>query len=176
MPPRHLHVIGVSAGSVTGWYRATVPRASIFGDEQPGFIDCTWGEVSGPEPKQAMELARLVRGIQGLDYNIGPALALEDFDGQDGWDAEDLLQVRIGAMLDMLNHQKPMLGDSVIVRQSYELAEEVTDATLRKLKMYFPKYEHISDAARQALTVLRRARADEDFAELLWPYRAWVDD
>jgi hypothetical protein len=175
MPPKHLHVIGVSAGSVTGWYLITVPRASIFGDDKAEFLDRTWGEFAGPEPSQAVGIARLTRGIQGLDYKVGPGLILEDFDGDGGWDAEDMIQVRIGAMLDMLGHQN-MLGDAVLVRQSYELAEEVTDKDLRRFGMYFPKYEHISDAARQALMALRRARNDDDFVELLWPYRAWIDD
>jgi hypothetical protein len=176
MPPSHLHVIGVSAGSVTGWYRVTVPRTCIFGDETAAFLDFSWGEITGPEPKQAMEIARTTRGIQSMDYMVGPGLILEDFDGEGGWDAEDMIQLKIGAMLDLLKHQG-LLDDAVIARQSYNLAdEEVTDAALRKLHMYFPDHEHITDAARQAMTALRRARADEDFAELLWPYRAWVDD
>jgi hypothetical protein len=174
MPPAHLHVIGLSAGSVSGYCALTVPRDSIFGYARPEFITRRAGEFHGPETKQAIEFARLVRAIQGLDYQVGPAVIVEDADDGE-LDAEDLIQFRIGAMLTLLREQK-QLGDASILFQSNELAcDGINEKKLRRLGLLYNK-DYVNDAVMQALTALRRARDDFEFAKSLWPYRAGIDD
>jgi hypothetical protein len=46
---------------------------------------------------------------------------------------------------------------------------------LRRLGLLYNK-DYVNDAVMQALTALRRARDDFEFAKSLWPYRAGIDD
>jgi hypothetical protein len=174
MVAKHLHVIGVDPGGSTGWARLTIPRACVFGDElePPEIIERDYGEFHGAEPEQAIALARYVRATQSLDYKIGPALVVEAWDIDPKFrstDPETLSPVRLGAMLLLLQHQD-LLGDSTLTFQGRALAKStMTDERLHKLHLYVAS-DHIRDAHRHALTALRRARENEEFAGKLWPY------
>jgi hypothetical protein len=170
MPPAHLHVIGLSLGSVSGYCAVTVPRNSIFGYARSQITDRRAGEFRGPSANQAVEIARLVRGIQSLDYMVGPAIAIEE-SYSDELDTEDLIQLRIGSMLVLLKHQG-QLGDAKLIFQP--IALEMDDRKLRRLGLLYNK-DYVNDAAVQALTALSRARNNFEFARSLWPYRAGAD-
>jgi len=175
MPPSHLHVLGLSLGTVTGWFRITVPRASIFGDERPKFLTLVYDEIDGTESEQVVKIARLAREIEGLDYKIGPAIIIEDFDPVEVDELDDLYRFRIGAMLDFVKEQTNLLSFAQLYHQNWEIASDIDDKVLRRHGMWTPE-EHIRAAARQGMMILRRARRDEDLAAILWPYMAWVDD
>ena len=64
-------------GETTGWYLVTVSRFSIFFDDPPEILEYDWGQFDGVDVKQAMELARLAREVQSLDYKVGPALVCD---------------------------------------------------------------------------------------------------
>jgi hypothetical protein len=74
-------------------------------------------------------------------------------------------------MLHLLKHQK-QIGDSTLTFQPMDIAfsEVTTEARMKKLGLFINGRDEINDAARHAITALRRAREDLDFAKSLWPY------
>jgi hypothetical protein len=164
--------MGIDPGGTTGWYVITVDRKCIFGDEPRKIIEVDYGEFTGDEAYQAVELARLAGEIQSLDYKYGPALIVEAWDQDPRFkstDPETLSPVRIGAMLALLKYQKRM-GDSTLHFQSRALAfGTATDERLRKWKLWVAGSEHIRAASRHAIVALRRARENPEFARALWP-------
>src|SRR5215472_9629566 len=173
MVSKNLHVLGIDPGGTTGWYNITVPRDCIFGNAQAIFVEHDWGEFTGPEAQQAIEIARLAREIQSLDYLTGPAIMCEAWDQDPTFhntDSEPLSPVRIGAMLTLLKEQK-LLGDSTLHFQSRALAfGTVTDERLKRWGLWVKGSDHVRAALRHALTGLRRARENPEFARELWLY------
>lgn len=172
MPPRHLNIMGLDYGGTTGWGLLVIPRESIFGDEPPEILEWDYGEFQGDEPSQAVNIARLIREVQGLDYPNGPAVIGEAWDIDTRFkstDQETLSPVRLGAMLMLLQHQK-LLGDATLHFQPRSLAKSTaTDTRLKRWGLYVPGSDHQRDAIRHAITGLRRARENSDFAKKLWP-------
>jgi len=172
MPPKNIHLMGIDPGGTTGWYNLTVPRNCIFGDAPSAILEHDWGEFTGPEPRQAIEIARLAREIQGMDYKVGPALVIEQWDQDPTFkstDPEALSPVRLAAMLELLKEQK-QLGDSSLVYQSRTLAfGTVTDERLKRWRLWVSGSDHVRAALRHGITALRRARENPEFAERLWP-------
>lgn len=172
MPPKNLHVMGIDPGSTTGWYNITFPRLCIFGDEPAQIIEVDYGEFNGDEARQAVELARLAREIQSLDFKYGPAMIVEQWDSDPSFkstDPEVLSPVRIGAMLSLLKYQK-QVGDATLHFQSRALAfGTATDERLHKWKLWVAGSDHIRAASRHAIVALRRARENPEFARELWP-------
>jgi len=175
MAPKRIHLMGIDPGGSTGWCCLTVSRLCIFGDEPAHIAEWDYGVFHGHEPTQAEGIARLAREIQSLDYKVGPALVIE------GWtidpsfksrDEETLSPVRLGAMLQLLQHQKK-LGDCTLTFQNRTAKEAtaVSDDRLRRLHMYVAN-PHIRDATKHAIMGLRRARENPEFAAGLWPYLA----
>lgn len=166
-----LHVIGVDPGGTTGVCRITVPRLAIFGNEPSSIIEWDYFALNGPEPQQATELARYVRETQSLSYKIGPAIVPEQWDQDPSFkstDPEALSPVRINAMIVLLKYQK-LLGDATVTFQSRTIAATTaTDDRLRKWRMYVNQRD-IRAATRHAITALRRASQNPEFADLLWP-------
>jgi hypothetical protein len=178
MTTKYLHVLAIDPGGVTGWCCLTVLRRSIFADDTPsGIAEWDYGEFTGPEPVQATAIARLAREIQSLDYKTGPAVIIEDWDQKPEFrstDPETLSPVRLGAMLSLLGFQGK-LGDATVHFQSRTVAfgsKATTDDKLRKYGLYVEGSDHIRAATKHAVTALRRARENWDFAIELWPYPA----
>jgi hypothetical protein len=173
MPTDHLHIMGIDPGGTTGWYLLTVPRDCIFGDAPSQILEHDWGEFDGPEWQQAIEIARLAREIQSLDYKTGVALIIEAWDQDPTFkntDSEPLSPVRIGAMLDLLLHQR-MIADATLHFQSRTLAfTTVTDERLKRWGLWVKGSDHVRAALRHAITALRRARTNPEFAAELWTY------
>jgi hypothetical protein len=169
--------MGIDPGGTTGWACLQVPRLAIFGDEPPGITEWDYGELTGPEPKQAINIAELARTFQGLEYKTGPAILSEQWDQDPTFkstDPEALSPARINAMLQLLQYQGK-LNDATLTFQSRSLAKgskATTDERLKKLGMYVPGSAHIRDATRHALIGLRRARESTSMASVLWPYPA----
>lgn len=171
MPYPELKILGIDPGGTTGWARLVVPRKSIYGDEPRRIIEWEWGEVYGPEEKQVDELAGLVRATQGLSYQVGPAVVVEDFDIEPHnrtRDREMLSPVRIAAMLRYAQHLGK-LQDAQIVMQGRQLAKgTATDDRLRHWGLYIKGSDHARDAMRHAITALRRASENPAFLEKMW--------
>ncbi len=171
MTTKHLHIMGVDPGGDSGWARLTIPRNSIFGDQEPEILERDYGLFRGPEPEQATNLARKAREIQSLDYKTGVAIIVEAWDQDPTFkstDPEALSPVRLGAMLALLQHQGK-LGDATLHFQSRTIAKTtVTDERLHRLHLYVAN-DHIRDAHRHAITGLKRARNSPTFARELWP-------
>jgi hypothetical protein len=170
MVMKHLNVMGITPGETTGWAVLTIPRGSIFGDDDPDITEWDYGRLDGPVELQAVSVARLAREIQSLEFRTGPALVIESvpFDADD---PDSMVAVYLGAMLRLLQHQK-QVGDSTLTFQPMEIvfSDATTDARMKKLGLFIPDRDEINDAARHAITALRRARDDLDFAKSLWPY------
>lgn len=173
MAPPHLHVLGIDPGGTTGWALLTVPRASIFGSQPASFLTIDYGEFYGPEDEQAIAIARLAREVQGLDYKIGPALVVEDFDLMAHYNNTDaavvLSPVRIAAKLALLHHLG-QTGDARLMMQGRTIAKETaTDYRLRAWGLYIEQEgDHIRDAMRHAITSLRRAKDSAKFRDMMW--------
>lgn len=166
-----LHIIGIDPGGTTGVTRITIPRLSIFGNQAPEIIEWDYFAVNGTEPKQAVEIARYARETQSLAYLVGPALLSEAWDQDPDFkstDSEPLSPVRINAMLRLLDYQH-LLGDSTLNFQPRALAMQfATDERLKKRGLYVD-HKDIRAATRHAITGLRRARENPEFASILWP-------
>lgn len=150
MTTKHLHVLGLC---LPAWCWLTVPRASIFADQEPEITEWDYGIITGDMPAAAIWIARKAREIQGLDYRTGPAVVSEQHD------------IELNAMLILLDHER-RIGDATL---HFQLATRPDDEALRTLGMFVDDMD-IRAAARQGLTLLRRARADRVFAHELWPY------
>lgn len=168
---KHLHIIGIDPGGKTGLCRFTIPRACIFSNAPSEIWEQEFRLFAGPEPEQALNIARYVRETQSLDYKTGPALIPE------GWyqdpqfkstDPEVLSPVRIGAMLVLLQCQG-LLGDATITFQDRSIAmSTATDDRLKSWNLY-GNQKDIRAATKHAITALRRARQNQEFARKLWP-------
>lgn len=173
MATPHLHVLGIDPGGTTGWALLTVPRASIFGSQPASFLTIDYGEFFGPEDEQAIAIARLAREVQSLDYKIGPALVVEDFDllpHYSSTNAETVLSpVRIAAKIALLHHLG-QTGDSKLIMQGRTIAKSTaTDDRLRAWGLYIAREgDHIRDGMRHAITALRRAKDSAEFRSRMW--------
>jgi hypothetical protein len=172
MTSNYLNLVAIDPGGVSGWAHFIVPRASMFRDAPSEIVDWGTGEVYGDEDSQAIELARLVREIQGMDYKLGPAVIIEDFDfGSPLRDPEVYSPVRVAAKLKLLHHMH-LMDDSRIVMQSRTTAmSTATDERLKKWGFYKPGSEHEKDATRHGITALRRAKRKRAFRDRLWDAR-----
>lgn len=170
MAPSELHIIGIDPGETTGLCHMIVPRKCFFGKQPSEIIDWSVDEVYGPEEEQAIHIANWVRVVQGMDYKVGPAVIVEDFDILEhnvSTDPELLVPVRLAAMLRLMCHLGKM-GDSRVVLQGRTIAKQtVNDDRLKRWGYWTPGPDHIRDATKHALTGLRRAR-DDYFRDELW--------
>lgn len=174
MTTTNVHVLGLDPGGTTGWCLLTTLRSAIFGDAYPEIVEWDYGELTGPEPLQATNIAQMCREIQGLDYKTGPAVMAEQWDVDPTFqstDQERYAPIRINAMLQLLHYQEKM-GDSTLHFQSRTIkaGTAVRDDRLKSLGIYVPGSKHIQDATKHALNALRRARENREFALRLWPY------
>jgi hypothetical protein len=169
----NLHVIGVDPGGTTGWALLTIPRDTIYGNEPGQVLEWDYGEFYGNENLQVRDLCRLIRGVQNLDYLIGPAVVVEDFDipaQAPTTDASVLLSpVRIAAKLEFAA-EAGLCGDARIVMQGRAIAKStMTDERLKKRGYWLEgEGDHIRDAIRHAFTALRRAKANPEFRDEMW--------
>lgn len=162
MVASNLHIMGICPDDTTAWALFTVPRESIFGYANSEIREWDYGAFDGDEVTQALELARLVREVQSLDYKLGPAIMVEA--------DEEILSSPLGAMLMLLQRQK-QLGDATITFQPQHTTEAITDERLKRLGLKVAD-DNIRTAVRHAITGLRRANEDYEFASKLWPYAA----
>jgi hypothetical protein len=171
----NIHVLGIDPGGTTGWCLLTIPRLSIFGDEPSGIVEWDYGEFTGPEPVQAIAVARLAREIQGLDYKVGPAVVTEAWDQDPTFkstDPEALSPARLNAMFELLFYQK-QFADCTITEQGRTMAKHTaTNERLEAWGLMTHEGEHIRDATRHAITAVRRAANDPDLALRFWPHAA----
>jgi hypothetical protein len=173
MPTKHLHLIGLDPGGVSGYCRLTVPRASIFGDADSEVLEWDYGEFGGLEVEQATDIARYVRETRSLDYPTAPAIVTEAWDQDPTFkstDPEALSPCRINAMLTLLAFQGQLDG-ATLTEQSRTIAKSTaTDERLKQWGFYTKGSPHVRDATRHAIVALRRARQSPEFAGQLWPF------
>lgn len=170
MAPSELHIIGIDPGETTGLCHMIVPRKCFFGNQPSEIIDWAVDEIYGPEEEQALAIAKWAITVQGMDYKVGPALVVEDFDLMEhnvSTDPEVLVPVRIASMIRMLGHIGK-IGDARVVLQGRTTAKQiVTDERLARWGYWTPGPDHKRDATKHALAALRRAR-DDWFRDELW--------
>lgn len=165
-----LIIIGIDPGGTTGFCRITIPRLSIFGNQAPEIIEWDYGTFQGPEPKQAQEIARYAREQQGLTYKVGPAILSEAWTQDQSFkstDPEALSPCRINAMLEMEKHLG-LFEDATLNYQNRTMRLTMTEERLRSRGMYV-EHKDIRAATQHALTGLRRAHENPEFALKLWP-------
>jgi hypothetical protein len=168
-----LKVIGVDPGGTTGYCIIWVPRLCIYDpNRNPAeILEVRTGELYGEEVSQAKDICGLARTTQSLDYGVGPAVVVEDWDQDPRFkstDPEALSPVRIGAML-RYAHMRNEMSDARLVFQKRGIAKETfTDDRLHAARMYTKGSDHIRDATRHALTALRRARSNNEFRMQMW--------
>jgi len=142
-----------------------------WGTAPAEILEWEYGEITGDEHDQVMEIARIAVVTQSMDYQVGPALVVEDFTIQINnptTDPELLSPVRIAANLDFLSYLGRM-GDARVVLQNRAIAmSTMTDDRLRAMGYYVAGSDHIRAATRHAITALRRARQNMDFRDELW--------
>lgn len=171
MAPSELQILGIDPGKTTGWCWMLVPRKCFYGRQPNEVLEWEYGEFHGPEDEQAIQIARMAVLLQGMDYKVGPAVVVEDFDimiNNPTTNPEMLSPVRIAAKLKLLQRLK-MMGDSRVVLQGRTDAKHIYSDDRLKLRGYYVEGpDHVRDAIRQALMALRRAAADEWFRDELW--------
>ncbi len=170
MPPSYLNLFAIDPGGVSGWAHFIIPRASMFGDAPSEITSWGTGEVYGDEDEQALELCRLIREVQGMDYKLGPAVICEDFDyGSPLKDPKVYSPVRIAAKLKLL-HRMGRMSDSRFLMQSRTQAfSTATDERLKAWGFWVPSsHEHERDATRHAIAALRRARQKQVIRNKMW--------
>lgn len=172
-------LIAIDPGGTSGLCRITVPTLAIFGDWPSEIVEWDYFALNGRETKQAKEIAEYARQQQGLAFRVGPAIVSENWDQDPSFkstDSEALSPCRINAMLALL-HDLGLMGDATLTLQPRSIAmSTMTDDRLRDRHMYVG-HKDIRAATRHALTALRRAKENPEFAERLWPYAAahWED-
>jgi hypothetical protein len=178
MPPKNIHILGIDPGGTTGWAWLTVPRASLFPSSVDGYVssrivEWDYDEITGQEEDQVLELARLIREIQGLDYKVGPALVVEDFDNATNVnDPEVFSPIRIAAMLRYAVFRGECRDANMVLQRRGLAKGQITDERLKRWKLY-PRTPggHAADGMRHALMALRRAGQSDSFRNLLWDSR-----
>lgn len=162
-----LTVIGIDPGETTGWAKISIPRDSIFGDEPGRIVDFQHGEWTGPETAHALAFCRVAKRY------IWPAVVVEDFTLRTSVTSREVLApVRVGAMIRFCV-QTSMAGSVVGFEwQLPSLAfETMPDNRLEKAGLWVEGSAHIRDAARHAMTLIRRAKRDPKLAARIfhWP-------
>lgn len=143
----------------------------MFGDEPGQILEWDYGEVSGDENTQVRDLIRITREIRGLDYPTCPLWVVEDFDVEEETrttDAEVLLSpVRIAAKLE-LARAMGLVDETRLTLQNRGMAKRLTDERLQRLGFYVEGSDHVRDAIRHAIMMLRRIKESPEMAKSLW--------
>lgn len=158
MAPNHLHVIAIEPGEVTSWVRLTVPRESVYENQPGSFLDMDSGSWKGTEEQMAMAICRHARGVQSLDYPVGPALVIRNSSGR----ADEL-----DAMLRFALYRGD-LGKEIQQAIMMPAQHTVTDQELMALDLYDEYGANYRDAMRTALAFLRLAKADHLLRDAAW--------
>lgn len=170
LPPQtmpSLTVIGVDPGETTGWAKITIPRNSIFGDAKGKILDFKHGELTGPETAQAIAFCRIAKRY------IWPTIALEDFTLRTNVTSREVLSpVRVAAKIHFCI-ETGRAGSVIGVEWQLPATamETMPDNRLEKAGLWVEGSEHIRDAARHAMTLIRRAKRDPKLAQRVfhWP-------
>ena len=161
-----LTVIGVDPGETTGIAIIRIPADSMFGDEPGRILDHRTQEITGPETAQAQTFCRIAKRY------IWPTIAIEDFSLRtDVTSREVLAPVRVGAKIHYCI-ETGQAGTIVGVEwQMPALAKEtMPDDRLKKIGLWTTGSDHIRDASRHAMTLIRRAKADEKLCRRVFHY------
>jgi hypothetical protein len=163
----HLTVIGIDPGETTGWAKISIPRDSMFGDAPGEILDFKHGEFTGPETAQAKTFCRIAKRY------IWPTIALEDFTLRTSVTSREVLApVRVAAKIHLCI-ELGMAGSVIGVEwQLPAMAfDTMPDNRLRKAGLWVEGGEHERDAARHAMTLIRRAKRDPKLAARVfhWP-------
>lgn len=172
MPPPNLKILGIDPGESTGWAYLVIPRKSVYGDEPGAILQWDQGQLYGSEEDQTKEICRMVRQFQSLDFGVGPAVVVEDFDiaaKNPTTDPVLLTPVRLAAMLRYARYRGEMGPDSLVMLQGRTIAmSTATDERLRAWRLYVRGEEHARDAMRHAIVALRRASQKTHVREAMW--------
>lgn len=125
------------------------------------------------DPYQRTELAIAYQCLQALSRWPDAAWGYEDFVPRSLNQSRDFLApVRLFSMLTALellqgDQRAPFVQSAAIAKQT------ATDERLKLAGLYRPGVPHGVDAARHALTFLRRARSSRELRAAAWPHIDW---
>jgi len=161
-----LTVIGVDPGETTGWAVIRIPLDTMYGNEPGRVVSHVTGELTGPDTAQAQTFCRIAKRY------IWPAIAMEDFALRTQVTSRVVLApVRVASKI----HFCVQTGLAGTVTgwewQMPALAmETMPDNRLEKAGLWTEGSEHIRDASRHAMTLIRRAKKDEKLRRRIFHY------
>lgn len=172
MPPKNLSLLALDPGVTTGWAQIIVPRMSIWGDEPSRIVEWRTGQLRGRISDQVWATCTLIREIQSLDYKIGPAVIVEDFDfGRPLKDPEVYTPVYFAQQLRFCFERTAMTNDAMLFMQGRDIAKSsFTDERLQAAGVWETRgqTDHERDALRHGLTALRRAKRSFKIRCQMW--------
>jgi hypothetical protein len=136
-------------------------------DGLPG-TDAGRGDLSMVDAGEVLQ----IRQIAGLLWNFpGAAIVVEDFQLRMFNQDREVLspaRLRLGIQAEEMLHGS---GRVPFLQQPSEALHASTDERLKRANLYFAGMPHATDAARHAVTFLRRCRTDEGLREQAFPRR-----
>lgn len=161
-----LTVIGVDPGETTGIAVIRIPLDTMYGDAKGRIVTHWTTELSGPETAQAQTFCRIAKRY------IWPAVALEDFSLRTKVTSREVLaSPRVASKIHFCI-ETGMAGEVTGLEwQMPAMAfETMPDDRLRKAGLWTTGSDHIRDASRHAMTLIRRAKADEKLRRRIFHY------
>jgi hypothetical protein len=175
-----LWTLGIDPGITTGICLMAVYAASVYGDSPASIEHHETMEIHGSLESQCQHICMLARKIQGHFRNPKesyppPCIQCEGFQLRPklvSSSPEVLAPVRLEAML----RYAVMRGDAGNARMTPAILpqftkETATDERLRKWGLWTPGPDHMRDASRQAIMLVRRAKTDRDLRLQAWGSR-----
>jgi hypothetical protein len=167
----NVSIMGLDPGISTGVSILTVPIGSLTGDDPSQIIEKNYYELNGNLYSQIQTIAELASKLSSVS-GFKPVVVYEEFDLDPAHyhsrDPELLAPVRfIGAIeyANSCNH----FGYIGLTSQSRSLAKSAaTDDRLVIWGLYTSGSEHIRDATRQSITLIRRLKTSPDLRRSMW--------
>lgn len=161
-----LTVIGVDPGETTGVAVIRIPLDTMYGDAPGRIVSHFTIELTGPETAQAQTFCRVAKRY------IWPAIAMEDFSLRTSVTSREVLApVRMASKIQFCvdtGLAGPVTGWEW---QMPAMAKEtMPDNRLEKAGLYTKGSDHIRDASRHAMTLIRRAKQDERLRRRVFHY------
>jgi hypothetical protein len=157
-----VYIMGIYPGEISAGAIIGIHERTIFRDYPGRIVFRDTFEVTGSEDGQALALADATRRFYPIAIVMeSPRLAKSITSD------EQLSTVRIASKIELCVNTHYIL--SPLFWQAPSLTRStVDDKSLRALGLYEPDQDQVNDAARHALTFIRRAKQDNDLAVEAW--------
>jgi hypothetical protein len=157
-----VYIMGIYPGEISAGAIIGIHERTIFRDYPGRIVFHDTFEVTGSEDGQALALADATRRFYPIAMVMeSPRLAKSITSD------EQLSTVRVASKIELCVNTHYIL--SPLFWQAPSLTRStVDDKSLRALGLYDPDQDQVNDAARHALTFIRRAKQDNDLAVEAW--------